>query len=102
MDEEKETKEEESKPTEDTGEGDKPATTPVIDNANEAAERLEAANKKQEELINKQEELDAKRRLGGGSEAGQQPVPEKKLTDIEYCEALQRGEVNPMKEDGFI
>ena len=30
------------------------------------------------------------------------PEPPKKLSDTEYAEALQRGEVNPLKEDGLI
>lgn len=42
----------------------------MIDRAIEAAERLEAANRKQEELLMRQEELMAKQALGGYSEAG--------------------------------
>ena len=100
MENKKETKEE-SKPTEDTGDGDKSSTTPTIDAARKENERMEANMKKKEELLEREEAIQSRRELGGGSEAGQQPVAPKKLTDQEYAEALQRGEVNPMKEDGF-
>ena len=39
--------------------------------------------------------------LGGKTDAGQEPEKPKVLTDTEYAEALEKGEVNPMKEDGF-
>lgn len=77
-----------------------PSANSMINDAKQAAERLEAANKKQEELLTRTEELYAKQLLGGRSVAGQTQV-EEKLTDTQYAEALQRGEVNPMREDGF-
>lgn len=101
MDEEKETPAEEPV-TEDSGEGDKPKEITAIRQANEAAERLEAANKKQEELLGKQEEMIAEQRLGGNTEAGA-PAPEQaKLTDTEYAEKVERGEASPLADDGFI
>jgi hypothetical protein len=42
----------------------------LITKANLAAERLEAANKRMEELVRINEELEAKRILSGKSEAG--------------------------------
>ncbi len=42
----------------------------LITRANLAAERLEAANKKNEELLKKMEDIEAKRILSGKSEAG--------------------------------
>ena len=48
----------------------------MIDRAIEAAERLEIANRKQEELLMRQEELMAKQALGGFSEAGKPQIPE--------------------------
>ena len=75
MDEEKtneEVKQEKATPTEEAG--DKPESTRLIDDANLAAKRLEEANTKQEELLNRQEELAAKTALGGQSEAGGQPI----------------------------
>ena len=66
----------------DTGEGDKPESTPIIDNANQAAERLEQANKAKEELLAREEQMIAQKRLGGDSQAGieiKEPTPEEKI-----------------------
>jgi len=93
---------ERTKTTEDTGEGDKPSSTPTIDEANKAAERMEQATKTQKEENDRLEALQAKQILSGRAEAGQIAEPPKKLTDTEYAEALEKGEVNPLKEDGFI
>ena len=96
-------KEEEKQGTvEDTDEGDKHTSTPVIDAANKAAERLEKANEEQKEILKKQEMLMAKNALGGKSEAGDTPQKKKELTPEEYSDAVLRGEVNPLKDDGFI
>lgn len=46
----------------------------VVENANKAAERLEAANAKQEELLSRQENLMAEQALGGQTIAGQAPT----------------------------
>ena len=81
---------------------EEPKAENMIDSASKAAERLEAANAKNEELISRQEELAARAKLEGKSEAGSVPEKPKELTDTEYAEALQRGEVNPLKEDGFL
>ena len=96
MDEKQETKD---KPApENTNEGNKPESIGLIDRAHEAAERLEQANKKQEELIRREEELAAKRTLGG--RADYQGEPEKKVeeTPQDYAKKVARGEVNPFKE----
>lgn len=44
--------------------------TDTIEAANKAAERLEAANKKTEELIKKQQEIFIEQTFGGKTEAG--------------------------------
>lgn len=50
----------------------------LIEQAKKAAERLEAANKKMEELVKRQEDLEARRILGGSSNAGgNKPEPTK-------------------------
>ena len=67
----------------------------------EELEEREKLIAKEEELQKREEELTAKRALGGRSEAGMEPEA-KVLTDTEYAEALERGEENPLKEDGFI
>ena len=82
-------KEEEVKPEtpiENNDAGNEPQKTALVDGAHTAAERIEAANKKLEELLNRQEDLDAKRRLGGTTEAGgESKTPEE--TEKEKIEA---------------
>ena len=64
------------------------------------AEELKAKNLEEEKkLMDRKEALNA---LGGGSPGGTKTDAPKKLTDTEYAEALERGEVNPLKEDGFL
>lgn len=64
------------------------------------AEELKAQNLiREEKLMERKEALNA---LGGQSPAGSKPIPPAKLTDTQYAEALERGEVNPLKEDGII
>lgn len=65
---------------EDSNTGDEPQATSLITDAHSAAERLEKANLKQEELLRRQEEIMATQRLGGRADAGQ---VEKKETEDE-------------------
>jgi len=55
--------------------GDKPKTTEPIESANKAAERLEQANRKKEELLDREEALLVQARISGRSLAGEQPAP---------------------------
>ena len=97
VNEKKETKEAETEDTiKDSDEGDKPKSRGLIDDANSAAERLEAANKKQEELITRQEEIAAKQLLAGKTEAGLAPVKEEPISDKEFSDKVMSGEVNPL------
>ncbi len=73
----------------------------MVDGAILAAEKLKEQNDRKEALLEREEKLVAQKVLGGTTEAGAQPPKEEKLSDVEYAEALERGEVNPMKEDGF-
>ena len=99
MDEEKETKETKTENTEaDTGEGDKPKATTLIGEANSAAERLEKANKEKSELLAREEDLEARKKLGGGSEAGK-PEEKKEETDKEYSDRIDQ-EVRDGKYNG--
>ena len=86
----------ETKSETDSGDGDKPKNASLVDGAYAAAERIEAANKKQEELIQRQEELIAKQMLAGRTEAGQVKEKPKEETPEEYAEKIRRGEVNPL------
>ena len=91
MDEEKPKEEEPT--TEDSGDGDKPKSTAPIDDANEAAERLEQANKKKETLLDREEALMVQARLSGRAEAGQ-PSEKKEETAEEYTKKVLAGEYN--------
>ncbi len=77
----------------------KTETTPLIDVANAVAERIERGNINTAKLLDRQEELDARRALGATADAGAQPKKTEEETDEEYTAKFQRGEVNPMKED---
>lgn len=71
----------------------------------EAKAILEEIKKEKAELIlenAKKEKLISDNLLSGSSGGHIEPKKPTRLTDIEYAEALQRGEVNPLKEDGFI
>ncbi len=65
------TEEEPEKSAGNTEEGNKPEIYKPIDDANLAAKRLEDANKVKKELLDREEELAAKKLLGGRAEAGQ-------------------------------
>ena len=63
----------------------------MIKDAELAAERLERANRKMDELLNRQERLMVRETLGGKAEAGK---PEKKEeSPKEYKERVMRGEL---------
>ena len=66
------------KGTVDKEEGDKPESTSILDRVIKENERMEANIKSQEEIITRQEEIAARKILGGGSEAGSEnKEPEK-------------------------
>ena len=88
----------EEQASEGSGDGDKPKTPQTIVDANAAAERMEEANKKTEELIERQEDFAAARAIDGKAEAGQGPAKKTPETDEEYVEKFKHGEVSPFKE----
>lgn len=97
MDEENKTQTEEKKPEDaklSAKERDKQERTSLIDRANTAAERLEKATKEQERVLGEQKEFEAKKRLGGVTEAGLPEVKPKVDTDEEYADKVIKGEVN--------
>jgi hypothetical protein len=75
-----------------SNEGDKSSTTPVIDAANKAAERLEQANAEQKEILERQEMLMAKNALGGQSEAGKSEEKTEE-TPAEYAKKVMSGAI---------
>ena len=73
-----------------------------LDEAKEVNKKKEELLEREEKLLDRKEKLAAEELVGGRAEAGQPAEKPKELTDTEYAEALERGEVNPLKEDGFI
>ena len=84
---------------EDTGEGSEPKAATLVDKANAAAQRMEEATKKKQEVLDREEELMARAALSGRAEAGQEPI-KKEETDEEYTARFFKGEVNPLEDDG--
>lgn len=89
---EQETKEE-KQPTSDTGEGSKPEADGLVGTANAAAERLEAANKKAEELLQRREEVAARELLGGTADAGAAPVKKEPVSAEQFAKDFQEGKI---------
>lgn len=81
----------ESEADENSKEGVQPEERTIVDDANEAAERLKAENDRKEALIKKEEELAARRALGGKT-AGPQKEEKKEKTDAEFKDEFMRGE----------
>lgn len=90
MDEKEEVTEKEERGTdENTNDGNKRETTSLIEQANAAAKRLEEANKKKEELLKQEQEIEARRVLGGVTEGGK--IEQKKdETPAEYRARIER------------
>lgn len=87
--------EEEKKPDEEekVQEEDKPKN--MIEKAEEQANRIEEGNKKTEELLQRQEVAEAKRMLGGTTEAGTEQVKEPEtISNKDYAIAAAGGKYN--------
>jgi len=63
----------------------------LLDEARTLVVRLEEANKKTRELIEYQEQLASRNKLGGRSEAGVMPIQPPIITDIQRAKALMEG-----------
>ena len=68
------------------------STTPLIDVASAVADRIEKGNIRTAELLDRQEVIEAQRRLGGEAGAGEQEAKPKEETDEEYTEKFLKGE----------
>ena len=98
MDEEEiQTQEESEDTTQTENAGVQSRTTPLIDIANAAAERMENANQETARLQDAQGERDQRIALGGRSEAGQ-PVEKKEETPKEYNDRIDK-EINDGQHD---
>ena len=100
MDEKEETNEvgeEQKAPEKDNNAENKYETTPLIERARQEREKLDAANTKKEELLNREEEIMAKRALGGVTELAAASV-EKKETDAEFFDRVKKDGINLLKD----
>jgi len=64
----------------------------LISQAEEAAAKLKEQNDRQEQLLNRQEELMSKQALGGSSEAGKTITPQEE-TPQDYAKKVMSGEL---------
>ena len=87
---EKETERKEQTATH-SDEGDKPKADDTIERANKAAERLERANSERKSTIREAKELEAKRILGGDTQAGQSSEKKVEITAEEYSASILKG-----------
>ncbi len=87
-----------SKKAEDEAAGQKSP----LEEARELDESIKERNVETKKLLDRQEKMLADAQIAGKGFAGQAPQTKKELTDVEYSEALEKGQVNPLKEDGII
>jgi len=101
-----EKKQEDTAPAENRGDviektDDKPNDKPnLVEQAKAENDRKAELLKQELELQERKEKLHAEQMVGGRAGLAVAEKP-KKLTDTEYAEALERGEVDPLREDGF-
>ena len=100
IEEKAETKEPEEKPG-DTGEGNKPQTTSIIDQAIAERQRMEGVLKEIKEENNRTEDIMAKQMLAGRAEGGSGPIKTPEQTDEDYAKRFEAGEVNPLADDNY-
>ena len=81
------------KPKSETPKLDAAEEKTMIDEAREQADRMEKANAERKALIERDEKLQARRMLGGTSEAGTAPVAPKEETAQEYAKRVMGGNV---------
>ncbi len=77
--------------------------TPIseYDKALALVKRREEASKVELEILARKEKLATDALLAGTSGGKVEPTPPEKISDEEYADKLQRGEVDPLGEDGI-
>lgn len=66
------------------------------------ADRLETLATRLETANAETARLQAQDALGGKAEAGMEELKPEPISDIEFANKVRNGEINPLKEDGFI
>lgn len=95
MENQKEKPKEKATPTED--DGVQSETVSELDKADQIAERQKRENDRREGLLTREENLEARRKVGGTIEGGQAPV-EKEETPLEYRDRIDK-EISEGKHD---
>ena len=91
-------KEKEEPKKEDKKEEDKAVS--IVEEARSIRDEIVKARDELKEQNKIQQNLQAEAMLSGSGGGHVEVKPPKKLTDIQYAEAYERGEVNPMSKDG--
>ena len=91
-----------SEPEKKEGESEDSSNLSLIERTEKAVAALKEQNDRSEEIVKRAEKANSDALLGGRADAGQAPAKPEKLSDKEYAEQLEKGEVNPLKEDGFL
>ena len=97
MDEKKENNEEKKESTttpEDTTEGIQQQAITELDRADQIAQMQKRENDRREDLITREEALQARRMVGGVAEAGQTKPKEKEESPEEYAMKVLAGKYN--------
>ena len=74
--------------------GVKPETVSELDRADQIAERQKRENDRREALLVREENLEARKRVGGDTSAGQAVAKKKEDTDEEFEQKLRDGKVD--------
>jgi len=96
VDEKKETKK--GSAPDNSGERVLSETISELDRADQIAERQKRENDRREELLKREESLEARRAVGGRAEGGSEPEKPKEETPKEYADAVLSGKYNVKKE----
>ena len=84
----------ETQPSQEPVAGQQPTeTTPVIQAANEAAASLKTENDRKEQLLIREEAIQARNALGGTAEAGEEPAKPKEETPQDYAKRVMEGKL---------
>jgi len=97
--------EEEKKPEgtpegEETPSEEKPLS--IVDEAKKIRDEILTAKNELKTENDRLEKLQSEQLLAGTAGGNVTPEPKKELTDVEYAEAMERGEANPLKDDKLI
>ena len=84
-------KEEKQETQTNSDEGVQSKTTTELDRADQIAERMARENRAREKILDREENLEARRKVGGMSEAGQSQEKPKEETAQEYKDRVMSG-----------